>query len=46
MSLSQLWQQDTRTEAHEFLVLIYGWFIEGLDTADLQEAKIFLEELS
>jgi hypothetical protein len=26
-------------------VPIYGWFTEGLDTADLQEARALLEEL-
>jgi hypothetical protein len=25
---------------------IYGWFAEGFDTADLQEAKALLEELA
>jgi len=25
---------------------IYGWFTEGFDTADLQEAKVLLEELA
>ena len=25
---------------------LYGWFTEGFDTADLQEAKTLLEELS
>jgi len=25
---------------------IYGWFTEGLDTKDLQEAKALLEELT
>jgi hypothetical protein len=25
---------------------IYGWFIEGFDTADLKDAKALLEELS
>jgi hypothetical protein len=24
---------------------IYGWFTEGFDTADLQDAKALLEEL-
>lgn len=24
---------------------IYGWFIEKLDTADLKEAKVLLDEL-
>jgi predicted ATPase len=46
-SLSRLWQQQgKRAEAHEILVPIYGWFTEGFDTADLQEAKALLEELS
>jgi hypothetical protein len=27
------------------LVEIYGWFIEGFDTADLQEAKALLDSL-
>ena len=32
--------------AREFLMPIYGWFTEGLDTADLQEAKALLEVLA
>jgi adenylate cyclase len=28
------------------LVEIYGWFTEGFDTADLQEAKALLAELA
>jgi predicted ATPase len=47
MSLSRLWQQQGKwTEAHELLAPIYGWFTEGFDTADLQEAKALLEELA
>jgi predicted ATPase len=47
MSLARLWQrQDKRAEAHELLAPIYGWFTEGFDTADLQEAKALLDELS
>ena len=47
MSLSQLWQrQGKRGEARKLLTEIYGWFTEGFDTADLQEAKALLEELS
>jgi predicted ATPase len=47
MSLSRLWQrQGKRQEAHDLLVPIYTWFTEGFDTADLQEAKALLEELS
>ena len=32
-------------EARELLAPVYGWFTEGFDTADLQEAKAILEEL-
>src|SRR5207342_2185886 len=46
MSLSRLWQQQgKRDEARQLLAPIYGWFTEGFDTADLQEAKALLEEL-
>jgi predicted ATPase len=45
-SLSRLWQhQGKRAEARELLAPIYGWFTEGFDTADLQEAKALLEAL-
>jgi predicted ATPase len=47
MSLARLWQrQSKRAEAYELLAPIYGWFTEGFDTADLQEAKALLVELS
>jgi predicted ATPase len=47
MSLSRLWrQQGKRQEAHALLAEIYGWFTEGFDTKDLQEAKALTEELS
>jgi hypothetical protein len=47
MSLSRLWhQQGKRQEAHDLLAEVYGWFTEGFDTADLQEAKAWLEELA
>jgi predicted ATPase len=47
MSVSRLWQQQgKRAEARELLAPIYGWFTEGFDTADLQEAKMLLEALS
>jgi predicted ATPase len=47
MSLSRLWQRhDKRHEARHVLAPVYGWFTEGFDTADLQEAKALLEELS
>jgi predicted ATPase len=47
MSLSRLWQrQGKRDGAKQLLAPIYGWFSEGFDTADLQEAKALLDELS
>jgi predicted ATPase len=47
MSLSRLWQQQgKRTEARELLAPIYGWFTEGFDTADLQEARALLDVLA
>jgi predicted ATPase len=46
MSLSRLWQQQGKQEeARQMLADVYGWFTEGFDTADLQEAKALLEEL-
>jgi len=46
MSLSRLWQQQGKhAEARELLAPVYGWFTEGFETADLQEAKALLEEL-
>jgi predicted ATPase len=47
MSLSRLWQQQGKQqEAHALLADIYGWFTEGFDTKDLQEAKALSEALS
>jgi len=47
MSLSRLWQRQGKpVEARDLLALIYGWFTEGFNTADLREAKALLEELS
>ena len=46
-SLARLWQnQGKRTEAHELLASVYGWFTEGFDTADLCDARGLLEELA
>jgi predicted ATPase len=46
MSLSRLWQQPGKRDAARVLLApIYGWFPEGFDTADLQEARALLEEL-
>jgi predicted ATPase len=47
MSLARLWQrQGKRTEARALLAPIYGWFTEGFDIADLQDAKALLEALA
>jgi len=47
MSLSRLWQrQGKQAPARQLLGEIYGWFIEGFDTADLQEARALLQQLS
>jgi class 3 adenylate cyclase/predicted ATPase len=47
MSLARLWQrQGKRAAAHQLLAEVYGWFTEGFDTADLQEAKALLEALT
>ncbi|MBI3300989.1 MAG: hypothetical protein HYZ72_02775 [Deltaproteobacteria bacterium] len=46
-SLARLWQrQGKKEEAHQLLAEIYGWFTEGFDTKDLQEAKALLAELT
>jgi predicted ATPase len=46
MSLTRLWQnQGKKEEARQRLAEIYGWFMEGFDTKDLQEAKALLTEL-
>lgn len=46
-SLSRLWQQQgKRKAAYQLLAAIYEWFTEGLDTADLQEARTLLDVLS
>jgi hypothetical protein len=46
MSLSRLWQsQGKKDEARQMLAEIYGWFTEGFDTKDLQEAKVLLNSL-
>ena len=47
VSLSRLWQSQSNPQAARLLLAeLYGWFTEGFDTADLQEAKALLEELT
>jgi predicted ATPase len=46
-SLGHLWRdQGKRTEAHDLLAPIYGWFTEGFDTPVLKDAKALLDELA
>jgi predicted ATPase len=46
-SLARLWQQqDKREDARQLLAEIYGWFREGFDTKDLQEAQALLDSLA
>ncbi len=37
--------QGARSEAHELLAGVYSWFTEGLETADLEQARRLLEAL-
>ncbi len=47
MSLSRLWQrQGKRAAARALLAPVYGWFTEGFDTSNVQEARALLEALS
>lgn len=47
ISLSRLWQRWGKcTEASTMLAEVYGWFSEGFDTVDLQEAKALLQALA
>ena len=46
-SIARLWREHgRRTEAHELLASVHGWFTEGFDTQDLKEAKALIEELA
>jgi predicted ATPase len=45
-SLTRLWaERGRRAQARDLLAPIYGWFTEGLDTPDLNDAKALLDEL-
>jgi len=47
VSLSRLWQQQGKHDAaRQLLPEVYAWFSEGLDTADLQEARALLAQLA
>ncbi|WP_426409744.1 AAA family ATPase [Bradyrhizobium ganzhouense] len=46
MSLARLWRgRGERARARELLVGVYDWFQEGLETLDLRQAKMLLDEL-
>jgi predicted ATPase len=46
-SLARLLRDQSRqAEARDLFAPVYGWFTEGFDTLDLQEAKALLEELA
>jgi len=47
MSLCRLWaKQGKQGEAHALLNEVYGWFTEGFDTLDMQEARALLVKLA
>jgi predicted ATPase len=47
MNLARLWRsQGKPQQAHELLAPVYGWFPEGFNTRDLQEAKALLDALA
>jgi class 3 adenylate cyclase/predicted ATPase len=47
MSLARLLRDQGKPEqARELLAPVYGWFTEGFDTLDLQEAKALLAQLA
>ena len=40
MSMARLWRDQGKTQqARELLAPVFGWFTEGFDTRDLNEAK-------
>jgi class 3 adenylate cyclase/tetratricopeptide (TPR) repeat protein len=46
-SLAQVWRDVGRTDdARALLVPIYGWFTEGHDTVDLNQARAVLDSMS
>jgi predicted ATPase len=47
MSLARLWRdQGKPRQARELLAPVFGWFTQGLDTLDLQQAKALLAQLA
>jgi predicted ATPase len=47
MSMARLWRdQGKRQQAYDLLAPVYGWFTEGFDTLDLEQARTLLDELA
>ena len=47
ISVARLWRNEgKRNEARDLLAPVYGWFTEGFNTSDLQEAKALLDGLA
>jgi len=46
MGARLLAERSDRQRAANLLAPVYSWFTEGLDTADLEEAKALLDELT
>jgi predicted ATPase len=45
-SLAKHWRDERKyLEAYSLLQSVYGWFVEGFDTASLKDAKALLAEL-
>jgi len=45
-SLARLWREQGKpAEARDLIGPVYGWFTEGFDTADLEDAKALLDAL-
>ena len=47
LQLARLWRDRGRpAEAYDLIALLYTWFGEGFDAADLREAALLLDELA
>ena len=47
MGLCRLWRRQRKLEpALALLDAVYGWFSEGLDMTDLQDARALMAELA
>jgi hypothetical protein len=40
------YKRQRRTRVRDLVVPVHGWFTEGFDTLDLEEAKRLLDELA